>query len=663
MAPRKRGTPTRAHEQPATTAALALAPAAALPPRLSPQLATLAKEPPGSGDWIYEIKFDGYRLLARIENGQCRLFTRNGNDWTDKMTSLSVETAALGIGSGWLDCEAVVLDADGIPNFNALQNAFDRVGTERIRLFVFDLPYLNGHDLRALPLRSRRAVLKEQLTAVESDRIRFSEEFAAPGASVLESACKMGLEGVMAKRSDAPYVLKRTTTWLKLKCHQRQEFVVGGFSDRGNASSEVGSLLLGVYDDEGKLRSTGSVGTGWSVKEGAALRQQLARLEIKTSPFDAKHAPTKGRWSKRTLGSERWVKPELVAEVRYAEVTPDGSVRHASFIGLRQDKDPQTVRLESPAMVSASASRPSPMASMRVSNPDRVIDASTGLTKLDLVRYYESVAEWMLPHLEHRPTSLVRGPAGVGGELFFQKHGEKIGVPGILEMDAALWPGHKPLLEIPTAQALLSAAQMNTIEFHTWNSTAAAIDQPDRMIFDLDPGEGVEWAQIQEAAILTRTMLDTLELQSWLKTSGGKGLHVVVPLARELDYDTVNALSKAIVLHMAKTIPSRFVAVAGGGNRVGKIFIDYLRNGRGATTAAAFSARARPGLGVSMPVHWDQLQSLMGGAHWTITTAPGYVLGRIKDPWKDYWTSGQTLASAMATLQFKPPKPRRPRSH
>ena len=493
-----------------TAQAVQDAPVAALPRALSPQLATLASAPPTVGDWTYEIKFDGYRILARIENGACRLLTRNGNDWTDKMTSLAKAVADIGLESAWLDCEAVVMGDNGLPSFNALQNAFDRVGTESIQLYVFDLPYLNGKDLRALPLRLRRAILKEQLGTNTSDRIRFSEEFVAAGASVLESACKMGLEGVMAKRQDAPYVLKRTETWLKLKCHHRQEFVIGGFTDRSNAAHEVGSLLLGVYDDEGKLRSAGSVGTGWNSTEGAAMWTRLAELEVKASPFDAKHAPTKGRWSKRTLGSERWVKPLLVAEVTFAEWTPDGSVRHPAFEGLRDDKDPTSVRREM-TLAEQTASQPAmpakPSPTVKVSNPERVIDVSTGLTKLDLVRYYESVADWILPHLKDRPTSLVRGPTGVGGELFFQKHGDKSGVPGIRELDPALWPGHKALLEIPSAQALVGAAQLNVIEFHTWNSSAAHIDQPDRMIFDLDPGEGVEWPQIQEAAVLTHAML------------------------------------------------------------------------------------------------------------------------------------------------------------
>ena len=287
--------------------------------------------------------------------------------------------------------------------------------------------------------------------------------------------------------------------------------------------------------------------------------------------------------------------------------------------------------------------------SIRISNPDRVVDASTGLTKLALVRYYESVAERILPHLKDRPVSLVRAPEGIAGELFFQKHPETR-MPGLREFDAALWPGHSALLGVDSADALVAAAQMNTIEFHTWNSTAKRIDQPDRMIFDLDPGEGVTWAHVQEAAILTRAILTELALESWLKTSGGKGLHVVVPLAPKLDYDVVKRFSQAIVQHLAKTIPQRFVAKSGGANRIGKIFVDYLRNGHGQTTAAAFSARSRPGLGVSMPVAWEQLAQLRSGAQWTIQTAREYLSFEQVDPWADYWTKRQTLAAGMKKL-------------
>jgi bifunctional non-homologous end joining protein LigD len=368
--------------------------------------------------------------------------------------------------------------------------------------------------------------------------VRFSAAFDADPASILSSACKAGLEGVIAKRADAPYVSRRTETWLKLKCKLRQEFVVCGYTDRSDGSPQIGSLLLGVNDPQHGLVSVGSVGTGWDASAAKALKTMLAKHEIPKPPFTA-GAAKPGRWSRRVAGSERWVEPRLVAEVEFAEWTPDGQIRHAAYIALRDDKPASAITRETARRVDGTAPVRSAGAAavggIKVSHGERVIDPSTQLTKLDLVRYYESVADRILPHLKGRPCSLVRGPNGVNGELFFQKHGEKIGIPGIRELDPALWPGHAALLEIATPQALAGAAQMNVIEFHTWNSTAHRIDQPDRMIFDLDPGEGTAWQQVQEAATLVRGLLTELGLKAWLKTSGGKGLHVVVPITPRLD--------------------------------------------------------------------------------------------------------------------------------
>ena len=640
-------------------------------------MATLTRTAPNAGSWIYEIKFDGYRVMARLENGAARLITRGGHDWTSKMKSLAAAVEALGVGSAWIDGEIVVLNEDGTPDFNALQNAFDAAATERIRCFFFDLPFFEGYDLRKVPLEARRALLRQLLAARGSERVRFSDDFPADAASVLQTACRLGLEGVIAKRRDAPYVSQRTETWLKLKCAQRQEFVVGGYTERSGSAAEVGSLLLGVHDVEGRLVYVGNVGTGWNAETAKALRRKLAKLSAPDSPFQVGDPSARGRWARRTKAEERWVKPQLVAEISFAEWTPDGSVRHASFQGLRTDKSASEIVREVPVAIpeaagaavappaariaSAASARPGVArtsargaTAIKVSNPERVIDASTGLKKLDLVRYYESVAEWILPHLKGRPVSLVRGPTGVGGELFFQKHGDKLGIPGIRELDPALWPDHQALLEITNAEALAGAAQMNVIELHTWNSTTKNIDKPDRMVFDLDPGEGVKWAHLQEAAVLTRTILTELGLQSWLKTSGGKGLHVVVPLAPRLGYDAVKAFSKAVVEHLAKTIPSRFVAKSGASNRIGRIFVDYLRNGHGATTAAAFSARARPGLGVSMPVPWEQLPALKSGAQWTVATAREHLSFQKLDPWADYGSTRQTLTAAMKRLGHVP---------
>ena len=611
---------------------------AALPRTLAPQLATLTAAVPQGGHWIVENKFDGYRLLVRLAAGKARLFTRSGNDWTARLAPLAQELAGLGIARAWLDGEIVVPDARGVPDFNRLQDAIDSPARGKdIVLYLFDLPFLGDRDLRAVPLASRRAALRALLEGHDSRHVRFSEELPAAPSQVLDAACRLGLEGVMLKRADSPYVGRRSDSWLKLKCQLRQEFVVVGFTDRTNAPQEVGALLLG-YHEGGRLRHAGAVGTGWSSAQGRELHKRLVALET-DKPAVAPEAPPPARRS-ASRGRERWVRPALVVEVAFGEWTPDGHIRHASLRGVRTDKPAKAIVREEGAAAPTAA--PAPPAGLKVSHPERVIDATSGLTKLDLVRYYESVAERMLPHLRQRPVALVRAPRGIAGQLFFQRHADAK-VKGLAELDADLWPGHAALLVIDTAEALLAAAQMNAVEFHTWNSTARHITKPDRVVFDLDPGEGVGWAHLQEAAVLTRTLLQELGLQSWLKTSGGKGLHVVVPLAARWTDERVKAFARAVTEHMASTIPQRFVAKSGPSNRVGRIFIDYLRNGQGQTTAAAFSARARPGLGVSMPVAWEQLAELKGGAHWTVRTARDHLSFETADPWADYWTTRQTL--------------------
>jgi bifunctional non-homologous end joining protein LigD len=647
-------TPVAAAHQSDEEPDLSQAVPAALPPKLEPQLATLAKSPPDSAGWILENKYDGYRILARFEKGKVKLLTRNGHDWTHKLQDLSECIEQLSIDSGYLDGEIVILNKEGIPDFNALQNAMGATKGKGVEMFFFDAPFLGGMDMRQVPLWSRRLVLRRLFEqAKPPPSVHFSEDFHAQPGQIVAAACKLGLEGIMAKRADATYASGRTDTWLKLKCGQRQEFVIVGFTDRANTSGEIGNLML-AYHQGGELRYAGSVGTGWDNALGQELHKLMVQHEVKTPAVDVATVKP-GRWSKRRSGSERWVKPVLVAEVAFSEWTPEGHVRHPSFKGMRSDKSASAISREvaklAPGATRVNATSKS---SVKVTNPERVIDPSTKLTKLDLVRYYESIAEWMLPHLKDRPVSLVRAPTGITGQLFFQKHPESR-MPGLTTLDAALWPGHDPLLAVGSAEALVAAAQMNVVEFHTWNSTSKKIDQPDRIVFDLDPGEGVTWLMVQESAMLMRAMLNGLQLRSWLKTSGGKGLHVVVPIAPKRDYEVVKEFSKAVVQHMAKTIPERFVAKSGGTNRVGKIFIDYLRNGHGQTTAAAFSARSPPGLGVSMTIAGDELADLKSGAQWSINTAREYLSFRKADPWAGYWKSRQTLTNAFRALGFKPP--------
>ncbi|BAL95982.1 DNA ligase D [Rubrivivax gelatinosus] len=643
-------------------AALALdsvAPKAPQPETLAPQLATLASAAPSSGSWLYETKFDGYRLLARIRRGVPRLFTRNGHDWTDKLPALAAALKGLGLQSAWIDGELVALGSRGAADFNALQNAFDGRDTARLLYYVFDLPYVQGRDLRELALDTRRALLQSLLDEHPLDGVRFSEELPAGGAGPLATACERQLEGVIAKRRDAPYRSLRSEAWLKLKCRRRQEFVVAGYTERTNASGEIGSLILAVHDADGRLVHAGKVGTGWDTRAARDLFTRLQPLAREAVPFAA-GTPSPGRWSRRAPGLERWVRPEFVVEVEFAEWTPGGSVRHAVFVGVREDK-PAAQVLRERAVVPDTAPSAAPTASssgriarVRITHGERIVDKASGLSKLDLLRWYDGVAERMLPHLKARPVALLRAPQGVGRPVFFQKHAERTEIPGLVLLDPALWPGHEPLMEIRSAEALLSAAQMNTIEFHTWNATTRTIAKPDRLVFDLDPGEGVDFAAVREGALLVRTLLDELGLASWLKTSGGKGLHVVVPVAPRVAVDVVKPFSRAVVAHLAEQVPERFVVRSGPANRVGRIFVDWLRNGEGATTVAAFSARARPGLGVSIPVSWDALPELRGGDQWTLANAREHLSFEREDPWAAFWTTRQALAPAMRRLGFDP---------
>ena len=624
---------------------------AALPESLSPQLATLADGPPKNfQDWLYEIKFDGYRLLARITGRDIKLFTRNGNDWTSKLLALHQELSRLQLPSGWYDGEIVVLNAGGIPDFGALQLSFDASATEPIVYYLFDLPYFDGNDLRATPLEARRALLQKLFAGLHSDKVRFSNVFDAPPESVVTSACKLGLEGVIAKRRDSTYQSRRSPDWIKLKCSQSQEFVIGGFTDPKGSRAGIGSLLLGVHDAEGALQYAGNVGSGFSDGRLRNLKTSLNALASRDKPFSG---------STGIAGRPHWVKPTLVAEVSFGQWTRAGHIRHSVFHGLRTDKPATAIIREKAASlsrVSKAAVKTAPVShalstKLRVTHPDRVIDPSTGITKIELVRYYGLIGDLMMVHLKNRPVSLVRAPSGIGGELFFQKHAETEKLPGIQQLDPALYPGHPALLKVASKQGILSAAQWNVVEIHTLNSATDSLQHPDRMVFDLDPGEGVEWKTMQQATELVYAFLKQLGLPGFLKTSGGKGLHVVVPLRRVHDWDTVRGFSQAVVEHLAKTIPQIFVAKSGTRNRLGKIFVDYLRNGIGATTASAWSARARPGLGISVPVAWDELPGLRGGNHWNIRTAQSR-LDKGNDPWSGYGKAAKSLTAAMKLLRL-----------
>jgi bifunctional non-homologous end joining protein LigD len=601
------------------------------------------------------VKFDGYRIVARIDGGDVKLFTRNGNDWTRRLGPLADEIAKLPVDRAWIDGEIVVPNEKGIPSFQLLQRAFDSARPSNIVFFAFDLPWADSRDLTRLPLVERRALLAKLFEKHESPRVRFSRHFEGPVKPLLDNACEQGLEGLIGKRADAPYASTRSTSWVKIKCSKRQEFVVVGHTDPKGSRTGFGSLLLAIHDEKtGALKYAGNVGTGFDEK---LLRSMKAKLDALATDKPAFAVP------KGVKG--HWVRPNLVAEVAFTEWTDDGRIRHPVFQGLRADKPAETVTREKAKAVKAESAKAlkakSPNAATargtpKVTHGERVIDPSSGLTKADLVAYYDRIADHLLVHLAGRPATLVRAPAGIEGQRFFQKHADTRQIAGVREFAKSLWPEHDPMIEIATREALLAAAQMNVVEFHTSNVTIDrkdarhGADKPDRLVFDLDPGEGISWPRLIEATTLMKRMLDLLELESFLKTSGGKGLHVVVPIKPDWGWDEAKDFSEDVVVHMSRTIPQLFVAKSGARNRVGRIFIDYLRNSFQASTIAAFSARARPGLGVSTPIAWRELETLEAANQWTIVDAHERLAKQRTDPWKDYGKTKQSLAKAAKLL-------------
>lgn len=641
--PEKKSSPRKKH-----AATLTGAIKAPLPAQLKPQLATLVDKPPpdsptNSQEWLYEIKFDGYRLLSRVDAKKIQLFTRNGHDWSHKLPLLLAALKKLALAPGWFDGEIVVLNEQGIPDFQALQGAFDQGRTGSIIYYLFDLPFYDGFDLRAAPLIERKQLLEAILAKPGSNAVRFSNTFDVSSRDVLDSACRLGMEGVVGKRKASSYVSRRSTDWIKLKCSQRQEFVIGGYTDPQGSRTGLGSLLLGVYDEKQNLHFCGKVGTGFDIQTLNSMKKKLTAIITNHRPFIDKTGID---------NKAHWVSPELIAEVSFSEWTKSGRIRHSVFHGLRVDKPAKDIIREKPVFLPKAKLTSLPRY-FKITHSHRVVDATTRTTKQDLIEFYIQVAPLMMEHLKGRPVSLVRAPEGIGGPLFFQKHLESTQMQGVKLLDPGLDPGHAPLLEIVKPEGLWSAAQMNVIEFHTWNAIKTNIRKPDRMTFDLDPGEGVAWSLFQESAYLVREFLNQLGLTSFIKTSGGKGVHIVIPLKRLYGWDTVKDFSGAIVKHLAQTLPQRFTAKSGARNRIGKIFIDYLRNGFGATTVSAWSIRARPGLGVSVPIEWQELDTITSSDHWKIANIESR-LAIGNSPWENYLKAAQGLKDAINILGFQP---------
>lgn len=578
--------------------------AGAFPPFQPVQLAALVDHVPSGDRWLHELKYDGYRTLIAVGGGEGRAYTRSGLDWSDRFAGLIADAVKLGVRSALIDGEAVVTLPDGRTSFQALQAALKN-NPDAIDYFAFDLLELDGKDLTRLPLTAR----KEKLAALIGDgmsRIHYSDHIVGNGEKLRDSFCSAGLEGVVSKRADARYIGSRSGSWVKTKCIRRQEFVIVGWTP-SDKQRGFRSLLLGVNED-GKLRYAGKAGTGFTGDEIERLMEIMAPLERKKATVEAPRAAVRGA---------HWLEPKLVAEIAYTEVTDEGVLRHPSYLGLREDKKPEAVVLEIEAPINAATTAPG--SNVRISNRDRVIFPESKLTKGQLADYYEAVAPIMLSWAGSRPISLVRCPQGRSKKCFFQKHdagsfGEPVRRVGIREKD-----GHEePYLFIDTPAGLLTCVQMGTIEFHGWGARIEDIEKPDRLVFDLDPDVGFEFNEVVSAAFHVQDVLAEMGLATFPMVTGGKGVHVIAPLTPSAEWPMVKDFAHRFAIALAQADPARFTAALAKAKRKGRIFIDYLRNQRGATAVMPYSARAREYAPIAVPLTWEELRGLDTPSHWHI---------------------------------------------
>ena len=651
-----------------------------MPTRVDVALATLAKEAPDGDEWLHEIKFDGYRIICRINDGHVELISRNHKDWTKRLDSLAEAVKSLPVTQAIFDGEVVALRADGVSDFQELQNAFRDHHVDALHYYVFDLLYLNGRDLTQLPLGERKRILAGVLNEKSiSPRIHLSEHVEGNGPSFFKKASDLGLEGIISKRRDGHYESGRGYGWLKVKCMQNDEFVIGGYTDPTGSRDGFGALLLGYHDKKGELHYAGKVGTGFDDRMLRALTKQLQDLHRESSPFLDRQRATRGI---------HWVEPKLVAQVAFGAWTRDGLLRHASFQGLREDKLAEEVSQPTPVPVavaqrkakattkrdrSSVAAGPKKgslpldatreagangydaskqqLAGVRFTHPDKVLYPDAGITKLELANYYRSVADWILPHIKDRPLVLVRCPQGQGKECFFQKHPGA----GMLEALRQIPIREKTKTEryviVDDIADLISLVQVGALEIHAWGSRADKLEAPDRLIFDLDPDTQIPWNKVVQCARQVRQFLQELGLQSFVKTTGGKGLHLVVPIDRRHDWDDAKAFCKQVADAIVAADPKQYTANMAKAARPGKIFIDYLRNGRGSTAIVPYSTRARPDAPVSVPLTWDELTSRVHSDHYTVRNLNKRLVSLKSDAWDGIESVHQGLAGPWKNLR------------
>ena len=681
---------------------------AALPATLSPMLATLVKTSPAGDDWIHEVKYDGYRMLARIDDGRARLYSRNGNDWTDTFPEVVRDLARLPVERAWIDGEAVVVDERGRTSFQALQNALSSPHAKGVAFYAFDVPYRDDEDLRALPLTERRKVL-EAIVGRGVGTVKPSLAIRGGGEEFFRQACALGLEGAIAKRADSTYASgARSRNWVKVKCVQRQEMVIGGFTDPQGSRSGFGALLIGYYEGDA-LRYAGKVGTGFDAAAIRGLAPQLEKREQSTPPFAN---PPRGYAAK----GAHWIRPDLVAEIAFTEWSRDGALRHPSFQGLRLDKKAREVVRERPAAgagtaastttkakskakskaastaeaaavktkaakaptakapparraakavatrrATASVAKPAPrapanarterednvIAGITLSHPDKLYFPEAGITKGELARYYASVADRLVPHLAGRPLSLVRCPDGWSGQCFYQKHADKSVNASVTRVEVPEGKGTATYMSAGSASAVVALVQWGVVEFHPWGSRTPRLDRPDRLIFDLDPDDGLAWEALATAVGLVRTLLQELALEGFLKTTGGKGMHVVVPVRPTLSWDDAKTFARDVAMLLAHTFPDRFTATMSKASRRGRIFIDYLRNAEGATAIAPYAVRARKNAPVATPIDVAELARDVRFDYFNVRNVAARLGRERRDPWATFDSTRQTITAAM----------------